>query len=172
MCQITFSVIPSPQTDPFLVTQRKIRPWVIAAELSQRSTAALTHSGTGTVRIEGAESFSEDWPSEFPLSTVIDLVRRQAPEISQVALFKQTLTEEGFRIDEVGVAGKRGKALIRGISEACWTEGTDLPVFHPGLGQKINEVSCFASEGTDSGRARKGRGVQEDACRSVLQPLK
>jgi hypothetical protein len=41
-CQITFSVIPSPQTDPYLVTQRKIDPLVMAADVRQKSTADLT----------------------------------------------------------------------------------------------------------------------------------
>jgi len=30
-----------------------------------------------------------------------------------------------------------------------------LPVFYPGLGQEIDEVPGFASEGADSGRTRK-----------------
>ena len=45
----TFSVIPPPQTEPVLVTQRKILPAPISATLAHASIEALTHSGTGTV---------------------------------------------------------------------------------------------------------------------------
>ena len=49
--QTTFSLIPVPQTDPRLLTQRKTRPLVIPAAAVQASTDDLTQFGTGTVRI-------------------------------------------------------------------------------------------------------------------------
>jgi len=52
--QITFSVMPSLQTDLFLLTQRKIRPSLIDADATQRSIADFTQFGTGTVRIWAA----------------------------------------------------------------------------------------------------------------------
>ncbi len=42
ICQITFSVMPSPQVDPLLVTQRNSRPSVIGAALVQMSIADFT----------------------------------------------------------------------------------------------------------------------------------
>ena len=68
-CQITFSVMLSPQTDPFLLTQRNIRPWVIPADLSQTSTAALTQYGTGTVRICAA------WPIRSAITQCSSLLK-------------------------------------------------------------------------------------------------
>jgi hypothetical protein len=47
----TFSVMPLPQTEPVLFTQRNIRPSLMCAIVVQISTDALTHSGTGTVRM-------------------------------------------------------------------------------------------------------------------------
>lgn len=49
--QTTFSVVPVPQTDPLLFTQRKTRPLDIPAIATQSSTADLTQFGTGTVRM-------------------------------------------------------------------------------------------------------------------------
>ena len=53
-CQMTFSVMPFPQTEPILVTQRKTRPSIIAAAINQPSIAALTQSGAGAVRMWAA----------------------------------------------------------------------------------------------------------------------
>ena len=50
-CQITFSVMPSPQTEPFRLTHRNSRPSVIGADVTQMSIADFTQSGTGTVRM-------------------------------------------------------------------------------------------------------------------------
>jgi hypothetical protein len=38
-CQITFSVMPLPQTEPILLTQRKTRPSVIGVAVNQPSVA-------------------------------------------------------------------------------------------------------------------------------------
>jgi hypothetical protein len=51
MCQITFSVMPSPQTEPFLLTHRKSRPSLTGADAAHVSIANFTHSDTGTVRM-------------------------------------------------------------------------------------------------------------------------
>jgi hypothetical protein len=50
-CQITFSVMPPPHTEPCLLTQRNTRPPVTCADITHTSTAAFTQSGAGTVRI-------------------------------------------------------------------------------------------------------------------------
>ena len=50
MCQTAFTVMPSPQVLPTLLTRRKSFPRSIAAAASQSSSSVLTQSGTGTVR--------------------------------------------------------------------------------------------------------------------------
>jgi hypothetical protein len=45
-CQITFSVMPSPHTEPFRLTHRKTLPSVMGAAATQLSIAALTPSTT------------------------------------------------------------------------------------------------------------------------------
>ena len=57
----TFSVMLLPQTEPVLFTQRNIRPLLMCAIVVQTSTDALTHSGTGTVRM---------WPP-FPIKSTM-----------------------------------------------------------------------------------------------------
>src|ERR1022692_4449466 len=47
----TFGVMPSPHTRPDLLIERNTVPSVIPAAVLQTSTAALTHCGTGTVRM-------------------------------------------------------------------------------------------------------------------------
>jgi len=73
------------------------------------------------------------------------------------------LADQGFEINEVRVTGERGKALVRGISEARRTKGADLPGLHPGFGQEINKMPCLASDGANAGRARERSGMQEHA---------
>jgi len=51
MCQTAFTVIPSPQVLPTLLTRRNSLPRSIATAASQSSSSALTQSGTGTVRM-------------------------------------------------------------------------------------------------------------------------
>jgi len=51
MDQITFGVKPSPQTRPALLIDRNNAPEVTHAGIAQWSIAALTQSGTGTVRM-------------------------------------------------------------------------------------------------------------------------
>lgn len=59
----TFSVMPSPQTDPFLLTHRNSLPAAIAAEVVQASTVALSQSGTGTVaHVRGFPDQVDDYP--------------------------------------------------------------------------------------------------------------
>ena len=73
-CQITFSVMPLPQTVPFLVTQRKTRPPVIEAAANQLSIAALTQSGNGDgPDVGGFAHQIHNGPMVFPLLQVIEL---------------------------------------------------------------------------------------------------
>ena len=53
----TFGVMPSPHTLPDLLIERNTVPLVIPAAVLPTSTAALTHCGTGTVRIFPALPF-------------------------------------------------------------------------------------------------------------------
>jgi hypothetical protein len=49
--QMTFGVMPSPQTLPILLIARKTRPPAMPADDVQRSTVTLTQEGIGTVRM-------------------------------------------------------------------------------------------------------------------------
>src|ERR1035441_7455046 len=51
MCPTTFSVMPLPQIEAVRLTHRNTRPSAMSAALVHSSTAALTQSGTGTVRM-------------------------------------------------------------------------------------------------------------------------
>ena len=73
-CQITFSVMPEPQTDSFRLTHRNSRPSVIATDVTHSSTADFTQSGTGTVRMCAALPSDQigNHPMVFPLLQVIE----------------------------------------------------------------------------------------------------
>lgn len=49
--QITFSVMPAPQTAPVRFTHLKSRPSLTFAAAVQQSTTFLTQPGTGTLRM-------------------------------------------------------------------------------------------------------------------------
>src|ERR1022692_2807330 len=51
ICQISFGVMPSPQTLPIRFTRRKIVPPLISAHAIHASMARFTQPGTGTVRM-------------------------------------------------------------------------------------------------------------------------
>ena len=53
-CQMTFSVMPSPQIVPLRLMHRNSGPVVISAAVVQPSIAAFTQPGTGTVRMWAA----------------------------------------------------------------------------------------------------------------------
>ena len=74
-CQITFSEVLSPQTEPFLVTQRNSRRPVIGGDIAQTSTADFTQSGTGTVGMWAA----------LPTKSVVPLLKVVDPEVGHLA---------------------------------------------------------------------------------------
>src|SRR5206468_8687705 len=100
--------------------------------------------GSGSVGNECVEGLFQDGPSKNPLGAVIYPVRRQPSQIGQIGFFKQPLAEQGLQVNEVRVAGKGGKALIGRVSKTCWTKGTNLPTFHPGFVEEINEAPRFS----------------------------
>jgi hypothetical protein len=79
-----------PQTDPLLFTHRKIRPLETRAATVQSSTAALTQSGTGTVRICPAfptRSIMAQWPSLCCRCSIVRWANldRRSPQVKQSA---------------------------------------------------------------------------------------
>ena len=47
---------------------------------------------------------------------------------------------EFFKVDEIGISGVDGEALIGRISVACGGKGQDLPAFHAGFLQKVHKA--------------------------------
>ena len=80
-------------------------------------------------------------------------------------LGQQTLLGQNAEIDEIGVARKSGKALVRAVAVTGGADGKDLPVGLSGTGQKIHEAEGFFSECTDPERTGQAEyGHQNAAC--------
>ena len=64
--------------------------------------------------------------------------------------FQQPILDKHIRVDEIGVAGVGGKALIGGVAVAGGVQGQHLPVGLTGCLQKIDEVIGRLAQGADA----------------------
>ena len=65
-------------------------------------------------------------------------------------LLQETFRNEGIQIDQVGVARKGGKGLIRRISVTGRTQGQDLPIGLSCTAKKIHKIICAFSHAADA----------------------
>ena len=88
---------------------------------------------------------------------------------------QQALLRQQVKVDEIGVARKGGKTLVGAVPITGGTDGQDLPVGLPGLGQKIHKTVGLAAQGADAVRPRQAEHRHQDAActhrRSLPQPL-
>ena len=82
---------------------------------------------------------------------VVDIVRLAA-ELCLFALFcrEHTLFDQLIQTDEIGVASKGRKALIRAVAVAGHTQRQDLPVGLPGVLQPVYKIVCFLRKAADA----------------------
>ena len=74
-------------------------------------------------------------------------------------------------VDEVGVPGKGGKALVRAVAVAGGADGQDLPIGLSGAGQKIHESEGLRPQSADAeGTGQAEHRHQDTACAHV-KPL-
>ena len=66
---------------------------------------------------------------------------------------KQVLLDQQVEADQEGIAGKRGKTLVRRIAVACRAERQYLPQALSGFCQDIDELVRAAAEIADAKRA-------------------
>ena len=68
-------------------------------------------------------------------------------------------------INEIGVARKSGKALVRAVAVAGGADGQNLPIGLPGFGEEIHEGEGFAAQRADAKGPRQAEnGHQNAAC--------
>ena len=70
--------------------------------------------------------------------------------LGALGFFQQTVRHQQFQVDEVGVAGVGGKALVGGVAVAGGAKRQHLPVGLTGVLQKIGEVVCRFAQCTDT----------------------
>ena len=86
---------------------------------------------------------------------VVDQSIVKAKGAAKLRSGKQVLLDQQVEADEEGIAGKRGKTLVRRIAVACRAERQYLPQALPGFGQDIDELVRAAAEVADAKRARE-----------------
>ena len=79
---------------------------------------------------------------------------------------QQAVRSQLVEVNEVGIAGVGGKALVRGVSVACRPEGQHLPVALARCVQKIGKVIGGPAERADPVRGREGIHRHQDAAAS------
>ena len=85
----------------------------------------------------------------------------------QLGAFQQAVGDQQIQVDEVGVPGEGGKALVGAVPIAGGTEGQKLPVgLARGL-QKVGEGVGLLSQSADAVGGGEGGDMQKDAAGAV-----
>jgi DNA-binding transcriptional MocR family regulator len=113
----------------------------------------IAHEHDVPVMVDGAAGVGQP-EQAAPLLVelaVVDIVRLAA-ELCLFALFcrEHTLFDQLIQTDEIGVASKGGKALIRAVAVAGHTQRQDLPVGLPGVLQPVYKIVCFLRKAADA----------------------
>ena len=94
--------------------------------------------------------------SVFVQLLIIDIVLKFS-KIHGVAFLpgQDTLFDQGFQIDKIGVARKGGEGLIRRIAIGSRMDGQNLPIGLTGISQPVNESICFFGKTANAVLARQ-----------------
>ena len=88
---------------------------------------------------------------------VVHVSRLGAPlALGHLALFQQPVVDQHVQIDEVGVSGKGGKALIGRIPVAGGAKGQHLPIVLPGGVEEIGKFIGGLAQRADPVGGRQG----------------
>ena len=101
-------------------------------------------------------------------AAVINVIRLAA----EVCLFalgggQHPFLHQCVQADEIRIARKGGKALVRAVAVACHTQRKDLPVSLPGFLEPVHKVVCFLRKAADAVRGRQTADGQQNACTSL-----
>lgn len=103
---------------------------------------------------------------------VVGAVGGTAPRAGQKSgVVEQAGADERRKVHEVGVARESGETLVGRVAVAGGTERADLPVFHPGGLQEIEEAHRVVVEHAAALLARQAGGLEESAGAARLQPV-
>ena len=101
-------------------------------------------------------------------SAVVHMAGVTPPAVGLHLLFRQkAVLHQQVRIDEIGVAGKGGKALIGGIPIAGGAKGQHLPVVLARLRQKVRKVIRRFAQRADAIGGRQGENGHQNAAASI-----
>ena len=91
---------------------------------------------------------------------------------AEVCLFalgggQHSFLHQCIQTDEIRIARKGGKALIRAVAVAGNTQRQDLPVGLPGFLEPVHKVVCLLRKAADAVRGRQTADGQQNACTSL-----
>ena len=134
-------------------------PLVFLAERRKRFVVADVAAGVGQPQQTAALGVQ---------AAVVDVVCLAA----KVCLFafgggQNSFFHQCVQTDEIWVARKGGKALIRAVAVAGHPQRQDLPVGLSGLLEPIHKIVCFLREAADAVRGRQTADGQQNACTSL-----
>ena len=110
------------------------------ADVRRSRGKALEHSGPKRLAMR-----NHRWKVDRPLA--------ETDGAAEFGLGEEALLDQKVETDQQGIAGKRGKTLVRRIAEAGRAERQHLPEPLPGLGEDLDELVRVAAEIADAKRA-------------------
>ena len=84
-----------------------------------------------------------------------------------LALFQQSVLYQHIQVDEIGIPGVGGKALIGGVAIAGGAQGQHLPAVLPGGVEKIGKVIGGLAQSPDAVRRRQGKYRHQNAAATI-----
>ena len=84
-----------------------------------------------------------------------------------LALFQQPVLYQHIQVDEIGIPGVGGKALIGGVAIAGGAQGQHLPAVLPGGVEKIGKVIGGLAQSPDAVRRRQGKYRHQNAATTI-----
>jgi len=108
---------------------------------------------------------------KMPESTEINSCSIARSGRGNLVFVEKAETDEIVQIDEIGISGKSGKALVGGIPVAGRSEGAGLPEGETAVREQVHETEGFFANCPDPGGAGKSRRVEENAAAAPVRPV-
>ena len=114
------------------------------------------------------KSGAQDGKAAFVDLAVVHIAGVAAPvDALQIAPGQQVIFHQQIQVDEIGVSGEGGEALVGAVALAGGAQGQQLPVLLAGSVEKVSESVGLFSQGADAVVGGQGRDGHEDTAAAI-----
>ncbi len=147
--------------EPFAAAEMRLEGHEKAVPLQPTGVFGAEGAAGPGVGAAGAREGLPQQGEPVPVKRRIVDPRRAAAGAAGLLPAQQALAGQQPRVDEIRVARKRGKALVRAVAEAGRAERQHLPPALPRGAQKIRKAAGLSAERADPLRRRQGKHRQK-----------